>query len=464
MAATSALTLGSVLAAPALSLEDYLGQVNETNPGLKAANTAGEGFALMSEGAGVITLPYLFGNYTDFNDRQETANPPFQGDRTEGSQYTLGVSANTPIGLQAKYSFNSAYTNLVNATAIPLRNYYTSYNKVELVQPLVKNGFGSQTRAQRDAIESKNLAQSFGNRYSAMAQLVQAENAYWRLAFARRGVEVQKDVLARASRVLGWAKRRVGLQLGDKADLLQAQTAYDLRRIELMSAQEEERNAARSFNLLRRRENSSVNEELKIPSIDATIAIANPDKEGTRLDVLAAEQEKRATVAAAQLDKEALKPSVDLFANIAWTGRDAKRPEAVSEAFGSKRSNISYGLNFSVPLAVPAVVRSLRGNNMTQEAAEYTLEQKKLDEGNEWIDIQGRLADAKARLSLLKSIEGVQKEKYENENQRLLRGRTTTYQALTFEQDYAATQLSTLRTQNQVLALLAQMKLFRGEQ
>jgi outer membrane protein TolC len=55
----------------------------------------------------------------------------------------------------------------------------------------------------------------------------------------------------------------------------------------------------------------------------------------------------------------------------------------------------------------------------------------------------------------------VQREKFEHERERLLRGRTTTYQAISFEQDYANTQLLRLRTQAEVLQTIAQMKAFR---
>ena len=460
------LAAASALAAPALPLEEYLGQVEETSPGLKAVDLKGEGNILEARGAEVLYYPNLFANYTHYNDKTETLNPPFQGDRTLGHQYSVGLAANTPIGLAAKYTYNITNTELVNATAIAVRNYYTAYNKVELTQSLWKNGLGSETRAQKAVVESSHLAKGYSNKYGAIGQRVQAENTYWRLAFARRSVEVQQDVLSRANKVLQWAKRRVALQLGDKGDLLQAQSSYDLRRLELMSAQEEEKNASRAFNIMRNKEGSSVAEELKIPSLEETLELAKKERarKGTRLDVKATEQSEALAAASAQLDREKLKPSVDVFASLAWTGRDAKKAEAVKEAQTSKRSNISLGVTLSIPLAVPQALDGLHGNSLTQEGSRYAVEQKRLEESLEWKELLTKIAEARDRLDLLRSIERVQKEKYENEQQRLVRGRTTTYQALSFEQDYAATQLSRLRTQNEVLRLVSQFKLFQGEE
>ncbi len=452
-----------LLWATPLRVDQYLEQVSSTNPGLKSAKMNVEGEGLQAQAASALTSPFLFGNYTNYDDYQETAMPAASGDRTHSKQYTVGLGMNSPIGLNAKYSFNQGHTKIYHATMVPVPDYRTAYNKIELTQSLGRNGFGSETRAQKDALETAHLAQHYGSRYQALALLVSAENTYWRLALARKAVVMQKEVLDRSHKMLQWATRRVNMQLGDKADLLQAQATYDLRRLELAAAQEEERNAARAFNLLRQEVGEKVNEELVLPSLEETLHLAEPIKVGTRFDLRAAEYQEKATIASLQLDKEKLKPTFDLFTNLSWTGRDVIQREATNEAFTAKRKILSYGLNFSVPLVIPSLLDGLKGANLSQEAATFALEQKRLEENLEWTKTQSQLQDARTRLKLLSNIEAVQKEKSEHEQGRLLRGRTTTYQALIFEQDYSSTQLSRIRTQGEVLQLLAQMKLFRGD-
>lgn len=460
----AALSVASAFAAPGITLDQYLGEVTEKNPGIRASEASAKGYEGLSDSASVLTTPYLFGNYTNLDDRRETTSPTVQGTRTTQGQYTVGLGMNTRFGLNAKYSFNTADTEIFNAAAVPVPKFNTSYNKLELTQSLLKNGFGSQIRAQEDLQEFGNRANSYNARFNALSQLVSAENTYWRLAFARRSVEIQKDALARAQRALDWAKRRVNMQLGDKSDLLQAQASHDLRRMELSAAEEEERNAARAFNALRYVESEKVSEGLQIPTIEETIKAAGAQRAGTRLDIKAAEEQAKAAAANAQLSAEAIKPSVDLFATLSWNGKDAQRPEAVKEAFKSTHSANTYGVNLTIPLDIGSMMSGVRGARYVQENAEFTLEQQKLNETQAWSEIESRFAEARTRLNLLRTIENVQKEKYENERQRLLRGRTTTYQALAFEQEYAQTQINTLRTQNEVLQLRAQMKLYRGEQ
>lgn len=459
----------SAFAAPSagkLTLEDYMEQVRAGNPSLKAAEKNAEGYSLRKDEGGLLTSPYLFGTVQNFDDKKETVQPLFQGNRTKGNQYTFGIGANTPVGLNAQYSFNLQKTEIQGASQLqlPLPNYYTSYNLLELNQSLFRNGFGSETRAQAEALESSNRAQSYAAGFSALAQLVQAENAYWRLAFARQSLNIQKDVLLRSERILDWAKRRVSMQLGDKSDLLQSEAGFKLRQLELQNAYEEERAALRAFNLLRNQPEDTAVADLEIPSTERLIGGAGPEKSGTRLDVKAAEEEERALIANAQLDKEKAKPAVDLFASLAWNGRDGLRSEAINESFHGKHATMAFGVRFTAPLSFGTMRNTWKGTELAKEAASLNLERKRLDENLEWKELERRLKDARSRLSLLQTIEKVQREKYENERQRLLRGRTTTYQALTFEQDYAEAQLLRIRTQAEVLGLTAQSKLFRGEQ
>lgn len=446
-------------AAEKLSVQDYLGQVTGQSPAARAQKLHAEGGELRADGADVLTFPYLFGSANNYVDKAETAFPTQQGTETRSTVYSIGVGMNTSVGLNGKYTWNNAdVLTIGSAFATPGR--YTSYNRLDLTLNLVRNGFGSEIRARKELIRAGNTAQGFAGGFAYTAKLAEAENAYWRLALARQAVEVQKDVLARAGRLLDWARRRVNLQLGDRSDLLQAQAQHDLYTISLSTAVEEEKNAARAFNLLRDREGDSVPEAVGFPSVEETLRMPAPRRSGERLDVRAAEMRARAAQAQAQLDKEALKPNVDLTAAYAWNGRDPERSEAVSEAFGSKHPTRAVGVVFSVPLNVPTWSRALRGADMEIEAAQLELDQARRNELKDWDELQSRFKQARARLSLVKTLEGVQKEKFENERGRLQRGRTTTFQALTFEQDYAQSQLTRLRTQAEVLQLLAQMRTY----
>lgn len=469
--ASTALSLASAFAAPApgtggsLNLNSFLEQVEEKDPTLKAARVGTEGYTLLRDSGDLLTSPNFVASFGKVNNQEETASPAFQGNRTDSTNYSVGLAMNTAFGLNGRYTFNVQDTAIsgVNPQLFPQPNFGVAYNKLELTQSLWKNGFGSQIRAQRDVIDAANRTQELKSRHQIQDRLVAAENAFWRLAFARRTVEIQQDVLARSSRALDWARRRTNLQLADRSDFLQAQASYDLNQLQLRSAEEEVRNAGRSFNLLRNQEGEVVAETLVIPTVKETVASKAPPK-GRRWDILAAAQDQRRLEAEAQARNEDLKPTVDLVANLSWMGRDVTTSPAISESFTGKHPNTGLGVNLAIPLALGIVSRNSQGNELAKEASRLNLEGAVLNESLGWNELVSKLKDAQARLNLLSTIENVQKEKYENERARLLRGRTTTFQALQFETDYATTQLNTLKTQSEVLGLLAQMKLYQGEE
>lgn len=452
--------------AATLSVDDYLNQVQGKSPNYQAAATNARAFADLRSSANLIHSPFLFANYNNVDDHQEYPSVLAYGTSNTTSLYTIGLGINTPVGLNAKYSYNLTHgaVNGANSLYVPVPNYFTSYNKLELTQSLVRNGFGSENRARYDQARWGNEARSLGEEFRQLTLLAEAEQTYWRLALARQTVLVQKDALSRSDRLLQWAKRRVNMQLSDRADYLQAQANYDLAQVEVQRATEDEKTAARAFNLLRNIEGESVAEAVTLPGADDLLKVASAKRTGSRLDVKAAEAQEKATVAEAQLTKETVKPTVDILASVAWNGRDASRQAAISEAMKSQHSTKAIGLILNVPLALGSVTKSIRGVNMLQESASYDLEQKRISEIRDWRELNSRLSDARSRLQLLQKIEATQRDKYENEHQRLLRGRTTTYQAVTFEQDYAQAQLLAIRTKAEVLQILSQLKLFRGNE
>jgi outer membrane protein TolC len=457
------LSTNQASAAPQLTLEQFLDQVNGKSPTVAAQKLRIEAGKRRSESAEVLTFPYLFGAANKEVDKAEKLIPASMGTETKSTFYSVGLGMDTPFGLNGRYTWNNAdYQVFGTSSALATAGRYSSYNRLDLTLNLGRNGFGSEVRARKELIRAGNMAQSLANQYAYNAKQAEAEATYWRLGLARQSVLVQKDILERAGRLLDWAKRRVGLQLGDRSDLLQAQASHDLYTLGLATAVEEEKSAARAFNLLRNQESDSVPEAVAFPTVDEMLKMQAPEKQGERLDVQAAAERTRATQAQVQLDREALKPNVDLTAAYSWNGRDPARSEAVSEAYGSKYPYSAIGITFKVPLNVPTWTSSMRGAGMDIEAADLELEQARINEAKEWRDITSRLKDARLRLGLVRTLESAQKAKFENERTRLQRGRSTTFQSLTFEQDYAQAQLTRLRTQAEVLQILAQMRTYEG--
>ena len=94
------------------------------------------------------------------------------------------------------------------------------------------------------------------------------------------------------------------------------------------------------------------------------------------------------------------------------------------------------------------------------QAAKLDQELKEFNARQDWADLKAQLGEAETRLRLVTELEQAQKEKLSYEKQRLSIGRTTTYQILMFEQDYANAQLATIKSKADILGILARLKSF----
>jgi outer membrane protein TolC len=259
-----------------------------------------------------------------------------------------------------------------------------------------------------------------------------------------------------------WSAGRVKLSLADRADFLQADAAVKGRELELQISTDEEQAAARQFNSLRGIASEKVSESLKKLTVDAIEKIPDPSRAGPREDVLVARQVEVLSKAAAKLAREKYAPQVDLFATYAGNGRDATAGQSSKDALAIKNPTRVYGVKLNIPLGVPAVMDQQRGADIEARASELTRERKEFDEEREWEGLKDSLGDSRRRLDLATNMETVQKEKYEYEKARQSKGRSTLFQVLMFEQDYAQAQLNRIRMKADYMRIVAQMKTFGG--
>lgn len=445
-----------------LSLDGYLRQVRDSHSGLKASLAASTAASNRTREAELVTSPFIFANSQLISDETPPLNPAFQGDKTVLQNYSLGVGQQTPFGLQARLSYNLAYTSLhgVNPTYITEPSFYIGKPTLELQQSLWRNFLGSETRATRDLLESQSHAADYSERFRTKTMLAEAEGNYWRLALSREIVAIQKDNLQRTKKIREWNARRVSLNLADQSDLLQAEALLQLRQLDLERALDQERAAARSFNSLRGNETDQVADALNLPTPAETAQLAAPQRNALREDVQAAQEAMRTAKASAKLLAEKYRPKLDLLAGLSLNGRDASFGGTTGKLAATDHPTMSAGLQFSVALNFPALKKMSQSAEKETEAATLRYDRKVFEEELEWKELLKRLDETKRQLELAATIEKAQSKKAERERQRLHTGRTTTFQALMFEQDYGAAQLLRVQAEGEALQILTQMKLF----
>jgi outer membrane protein TolC len=445
-----------------LTLQDYLVQVKQKHLGYQASQLVSQGAKERVGEASLLTSPSLISNIQYLDDQKPTNNPAFLGNRTVFKGYSLGVAEQTGFGLAAKLSYTVNRIELfgVNETFVPMPKYYTAAPSLELSQSLWKNGFGSETRATARVLEAQAKATSLGESLKAKVILAEAESSYWRLAIAHELVSVAKDGVERAKKIKEWSARRASLALADKSDALQAEAGLEGKQLELQAALDEQREATKRFNSLRGQDSETALENLEAVGPEKLIELAPVERKGKREDVLAADEARKAAQAASALGREKNSPTLDIVSGYSLNGRDPAMSKSVSDASKTDQSTFSVGVKFSAPLDIGTVVSNRAGYLKEEKGAELNYQRKLFEEEIEWNELLAKFSEAKRRLKMAKEMEKVQQQKLENERARLKKGRSVLYQVVQFEQDYANSQILTLKTELQILALSAQMKTY----
>jgi outer membrane protein TolC len=445
-----------------LKLEDYLDQVKSQSPLVKSSNLQIEGTEEVSAESALPVMPrFTFqGSYTD--DRREIPSAFTRGSTSSAETYTFGFDQQFKFGTAAKltYSLSTSKTFNFNFGSINNPVFNTSQTQFDLSQPLWRNSLGAETRATTKATEAAAMASHFAEKFKLKQTLANAESTYFRLAIARESLKLQEEVLDRSQKILEWTEKRVRNQLADKADLLQSKAAFQARQLEIESARNEERSSQLAFNILRASVSDQVSESLSNIDTRTVLDMKAPAKAEVTDDVKAAEENERAVVASNEVSRQRALPELAVTGSVAYNGVNALKTEALNRSFTTNHPMYMVALRFSTSLDFgdAAAVRS--GRVKQQLAAEALTLHSRLSNEQAWEDLEKRFSESKGRLKLADELVKAQKEKIDYEKYRFNLGRSTTFQVLTYEQDYAQALLARLRIEQEILTIHAQMKAY----
>ncbi len=220
------------------------------------------------------------------------------------------------------------------------------------------------------------------------------------------------------------------------------------------------RSAQLAFNILRSSTSDEVTETLAPLNTESILKIEAPKKAEVSDDVKAAEQAERVTHSSNELSRQKAQPDLSLFGSIAYNGVDTYLKPAMSESLSTKSPMYKIGIQFSMPLFFGETSEIRSGRVKQQLAAESLTFQTKLNNAQIWDDLEKKFSEAKGRLKLADELVSIQKEKLDHEKYRFNLGRTTTFQVLTYEQDYAQSLITRLRIAQEILSTQAQMKAY----
>lgn len=457
--------VSSGASAAQLTLDQYLEQVQKGNDGYKSSEVMGSAAADKTADTEMVYAPTLFATIQSAVDKKELIPASQRGNQTDHTSLQVGVSKLTSFGTAAKLSYSTSHTRIKGTSPmyVPDPEWTEAAPTLEVSHPLWKNANGKDVSRSIELQQGQAQITQLTEQLKRKFTLTEAEGNYWRLVLARENVRVCRENLDRAKKIVDWNRRRVSNELADAADLIQAQALEEIRQIELTMALDEERVSSHAFNTARGQQSESVKDELVKITPELITKIPIPQRTGDREDLKAILQSERLSLLGAELAVSKYDPSLDLFASGTMNGRQDSYGKAYSESMKGKHNTYAVGLKVSAPLGGESVSRIRAGYAKERESAALAASRKRFENEREWSDLINKLTESKARLMLTQKIEVTQKRKLDAERERQSRGRSTMFQVMQAETDYASSQLNVIRNKAEILGIIARMKTFGGE-
>lgn len=450
----------------AITLEEYLNQVRENNGAVKGLKISTEAKELRRSEATLFFKPSFFLTGEYYDDQRPTLAPAFQGTQTIRHSLRAGLSQNFRTGTKASLSYNYYKNQLigVDPVLVPNRQFFDVAPQLEITQSLWRNFLGSEFEASERAQKAQVDAARWNDQYLAKQVLINAENAYWRLYVAQTSLKVVEESLQRAKKIRDWNAERVRNNLTDESDLVQAEANLQSREMNLQDTKTEIDTALREFNSIRQVEGEIVNlEGTKGKNSSYILDATLPAKMKIREDVRAFLANKELALANAELGRQRNRPNLEVYASYSMNGRDANSyGDAYDMAMSNRRPFSVYGIRLTVPLDLSALNDYKKAYAQEVTASELQFKRKQYEVDREYEILQERFANFKQRLKLAQKMVQIQQRKLTVEKRRYNQGRTTTFQVLQFEQDFAEAELMKLRFERELITVFNQLKLFSG--
>ncbi len=461
------LILSSLARADIVTLEKFLAQVKAQYPGYKAAEKKSGSASSRKKEAGLMFSPAFFTKVTRADDKRFNWQSTIPITRSSQEELEFGLMQQTRYGLQLKLFYDIKKTKVKveppeMEAKLPFGSeFYDGMLGLEASLPLWKNWFGRDDRLLEKQAEKGLEAKALGEKFTARMVLIEAERVYWRLALAQQMVRLHEETYDRTRKLMDWQQRRADDHLSDQADLLAAQAALKGRQVELTAAKNENRLALKAFNqYLGRAENESA--EVSLPTDTAKIVeMKAPARSGERDDVKAQSALVSSRESEIDLVRARYDASLDIFARSALTSTAHEMGDARKESTKKEHPLYYYGMSYSIPLDRGLIDKTRRAYLEELEGEKLGLEDKRKSADHDWQDLSQQFADAKETLSLVTALEGVLRQQFNSERDRIKVGRTTTYQLFLVEQDYLKAQKNRAQAITQVLVLAALMKSFQ---
>jgi outer membrane protein TolC len=447
----------------AYTLSDYISESTEVDSSTKAAAYEYEASVLTLRKPETVTAIRLFSDVNFSDDSLPVANPTFQGSRTTSGGASLGLTQQSPFGLNWSLSQNIRKTKIFGTTALPLTNYWDFYPMAEVTVPLWRNRFGSEVRAQRDSLDDQSKIQNIQAFIEKESNLINIERSYYRYGIQQNLLELAKKNLNQSEKLFQWVAQRRNRNLVDDSDSLQAKASLSLRKLEFDRADRDLRVSLAEFNSHRKITDGKTVPQLELPNLDPSSFKTLASKKKISLYEKIRTLQYEAQKDQALVEAESVSPKLDLKGSFILQGRDTNFSDSYQDMKDEKRNRWQVGLSFNAPLDISLTHNLTHAVNLAEKAAAERLKRSSVDIELSWIKEQEDLLRCAETVVLLRDLESAQRSRFASEERKYRNGRSTLFLVLTAEQDLVSAESQKWSNELQCRIIQSQARLYSEE-
>lgn len=318
--------------------------------------------------------------------------------------------------------------------------------QIGLTQNLWQDGFGRSTRLRRSRETFEKQSQLAAALLQRAQLLIDFENLYWDWAFALRESELRLNNFKRSQEIYSWVRGRYNRSAAEITDLLQAQALMTNRELQVATTRQTLIQAA--ARMQRYLPNSNVQPNPNELSTErSSHALVTPWKgeelsEPLKLALLQSRGDAEVARVRSSEAREAIRPQLALELIYGKNGNDPESGTAARKSFNEVHEYKSVGLVLRSGLDLGLEYKKVEAARALSEAANQRRTALESEGKVAWKALQDEIRDLNQRIQTARNLVQIQLKKNEAEKKRYRTGRTTAFEAITFEQDAADAEIS----------------------
>jgi outer membrane protein TolC len=445
----------------AMTIDEYLTQVKAKNRTIRSYDIDVEAAADKQVAGDLALSPLLTGSYYVQKDKSLPLLMFLAQERTTTAA-ALGLSKKFSTGTTLALTGETYKYDYDQPLTPGDTGYSTGRLGISLTQSLWKDSFGRATRLRQSREALTAQLEKMSSDLKKRAALIQVESDYWDYLVAQENVKLKQANLERAKKLQSWSSNRVYNGIADQSDLLQIKALVSSREVELSNAKDELESKGISV-----RENLDLSSSDPLPQFTSSLTETRPyitdlskKPNMIRIQNYLTQLEAKIKQDVSDEVRDSLRPDLSVTGKYYTTSYDVDHQTMQNNITKDDRPVTYVGLNLSWMFGSDAVSAQKSSAEKAALAARYRAEQEALVGKNAWQDFLRRYETSKQNVLTLEKLAQIQSERSRQEQIRLNKGRTITFNVVTAETDSAEAQVNYLKAKSGLRKLEASSLLF----